>query len=76
MTQNISLGDRMGEVRVKVKLANSVDEELVRRGQLSLADVRTHEAEALVDTGSVTTVIPVHVKNALGLLSRGQRFAR
>jgi clan AA aspartic protease len=76
MTQNISLGDRMGEVRVKVKLANSFDEELVRRGQLALADVRTYEAEALVDTGSVTTVIPVHVKHALGLLSRGQRFAR
>jgi clan AA aspartic protease len=66
----------MGEVRVKVKLTNAVDEELVRRGELRTADVRSYETEALVDTGVVITVIPVHVMHQLGLSASGQRSAR
>lgn len=63
----------MGEVRVKAKLTNAVDEALVRRGLLTPQQVRTYEADALVDTGAVRTVLPQHVADSLGLAMRGQR---
>ena len=65
----------MGEVRVKAKLTNAVDEALVRRGMLTPQQVRTYEADALVDTGAVRTVLPQHVVDRLGLAMRGQRVA-
>jgi clan AA aspartic protease len=65
----------MGEVRVKAKLTNAVDEDLVRRGMLQPAQVRTYEADALVDTGAVRTILPQHVADRLGLAVRGQRVA-
>ncbi len=65
----------MGEIRVLVRLVNAVDEALVRRGQLRSDQVRTYEADAMVDTGAIRTVIPVHVLQQLGLDVRGQRVA-
>jgi clan AA aspartic protease len=65
----------MGEMRVKAKLTNAVDEALVRRGMLTLQQVRTYEANALVDTGAVRTILPQHVVDRLGLAVRGQRVA-
>jgi clan AA aspartic protease len=65
----------MGEVRVAVRLTNAVDEELLRRGVLTPAEVRTYEADALVDTGAVRMVLPPHVVARLGLGVRGQRMA-
>jgi clan AA aspartic protease len=65
----------MGEVRVKAKLTNAVDEDLVRRGVLQPNQVRTYEADALVDTGAVRTILPQHVVDRLGLGMRGQRVA-
>ncbi|MDQ3815694.1 MAG: retroviral-like aspartic protease family protein [Armatimonadota bacterium] len=65
----------MGEVRTKVKLTNALDEALSRRGQLAADRVRTYDAQALVDTGAVRTVIPPHVVNQLGLAIRGKRVA-
>jgi clan AA aspartic protease len=63
----------MGEVRVQVKLVNPLDEMLVRRGNLSPQQIRTYQADALVDSGAVRTVIPPHVLQALGLqISRSQ----
>lgn len=62
----------MGEVRVKARLTNVVDEELVRRGLLAKEQIRTYEADALVDTGAVRTVIPPDVASALGLAARGR----
>jgi clan AA aspartic protease len=59
--------DLMGEVRVKVKLTNAVDEALARRGLLADDKVRHYEADALVDTGAVRSVLPVHVVQQLGL---------
>jgi hypothetical protein len=64
-----------GEIRVKVRLTNAVDEALARRGQVSGTDVRTYEAEAMVDTSAVRSVIPVHVLGKLGVEERGQRVA-
>ncbi len=65
----------MGEVRARVKLTNAVDEALLRRGQLSPDQVRVYEADALVDTGAVRSVLPPHVVQQLGLALRGQRVA-
>lgn len=67
--------DAMGEVRVKAKLTNAVDEALVRRGMLKPEEVRTYEADALVDTGAVRCVLPPHVVERLGLATVGQRVA-
>ena len=65
----------MGEVRVKARLTNAVDEELVRRGLLEPDRVRTYEADALVDTGAVRMVLPPHIVARLGLATRGRRMA-
>lgn len=65
----------MGEVRVKAKLTNAVDEALVRRGMLAPEQVRTCEADVRVDTGAVRTVLPHHVVARLGLGIRGRRWA-
>lgn len=65
----------MGEVRIKAKLINAVDEDLVRRGMLQPEQIRVYEADALVDTGAVRTVLPQHVVDRLGLAVRGQRVA-
>ncbi len=53
------------EVRVKAKLTNAVDAE----------EVRTYEADALVDIGAVRTILPPHIVARLGLAARGQRMA-
>jgi len=65
----------LGEVRVKVKLTNAVDEALVRRGLLTADKIRSYEAEALVDTGAVRSVLPIHVVRLLGLAIVGKARA-
>jgi len=66
----------MGEVRVRVRLTNAVDQALVRRGLLQPEQVRIYEADALVDTGAaVRCVLPPHVVQRLGLQMVGQRVA-
>ena len=63
----------MGEVRVKARLTNAVDEDLFRRGALAPEQVRICEADALVDPGAVRTVVPAHVAARLGLATRGRQ---
>jgi clan AA aspartic protease len=65
----------MGEVRVKARLTNAVDEALVRRGMLARDQVRTYDADVLIDTGAVRVILPPHVVARLGLEARGQRVA-
>lgn len=65
----------MGEIRVKVRLANAVDEEKARCGELPNGQIRHYEADAVVDTGAVRSVIPIHVLTKLGVSVRGQRMA-
>lgn len=65
----------MGEIRVKVLLTNSADEMAHRRRRLKKSEIRRFEADALVDTGAVRSVIPAHVMEKLGVMSRGQRVA-
>ncbi|RUR73293.1 retroviral-like aspartic protease family protein [Chlorogloeopsis fritschii PCC 9212] len=68
--------DSMGEVRVKVKLTNAIDEALVSRGILNPNMLRVCETEALVDTGAVRTVLPMSIVQQLGLRIRGQQVAQ
>ncbi len=57
------------------RLTNAVDEALVRRGLLAADQVRSCDADALVDTGAVRVVVPSHIAVRLGLGLRGQRVA-
>ena len=65
----------MGEVKVKVKLTNAFDLAQIRRGLLPPEQIRTYEAEAVVDTGAVRCVLPPYVVQQLGLQILGQRVA-
>jgi hypothetical protein len=63
-----SAGERpMGEVRVKVQLRNTFDQMRSRRGEIPSDQIRVYEAEAVVDTGAVSSVIPPFVVEQLGL---------
>ncbi len=64
----------MGEIRVKVMLTNAFDEELHRQRKLAKKKIRTYEADAMVDTGAVRSVIPAHVAKMLGVGIRGIRL--
>ncbi|WP_404783918.1 retroviral-like aspartic protease family protein [Altericista sp. CCNU0014] len=66
----------MGEVRVKVKLTNAIDEALIRRGLLNPDLLRTCETEALIETGAVRTVLPKAIMAQLGLNIRNQQIAQ
>ncbi|MEW6127453.1 MAG: hypothetical protein AB1757_10495 [Acidobacteriota bacterium] len=57
----------MGEVRVKTQFTNATDETLVRRGQLAPEKVQSYEADALIDTSAVRSVLPAFVVKQLGL---------
>jgi clan AA aspartic protease len=57
----------MGKVMAKIKLTNSTDMALARRGLLPSDQIRTIEMEGLVDTGATSLVIPLAVAEALGL---------
>ena len=59
---------------VKVVLTNSADA-MANRRKLKKSAIRQFVADALVDTGAVRSVIPVHVMEKLGILERGQRVA-
>ena len=65
----------MGEVRIKTKLFNAVDDVLARRNEISKKEIRVYEANALVDTGAIRSVIPAFVLEQLGLQTRGMRVA-
>jgi len=57
----------MGEVRVMVRLSNAADMALVRRNLMRPEEIRAVKADALVDTGAVTFVLPSLVVERLGL---------
>jgi clan AA aspartic protease len=57
----------MGEVRAKVKLTNAADMALVRRNMMKPDEVRSLEADALIDSGAVSLVVPSFVAEQLGL---------
>ena len=57
----------MGEVRVTIRLSNAADMAMVRRNLMRPEEIRAVEADALVDTGAVTFVLPSLVVERLGL---------
>ena len=65
----------MGAIRAPVELTNAIDAALARRGRLAADKVRSYQGTALVDTGAIRSVIPVHVLQNLGLQTWGQRVA-
>ncbi len=65
----------MGEIRVKVRIANQFDEMQARRGMIPWDEVRSYEADAVVDTGAVRSVVPPHVLDVLGVELLGDRVA-
>jgi clan AA aspartic protease len=60
----------------RIKLTNSIDEELVLRGDVRAEDVRSVEIEALVDTGATMLVLPLEVVERLGVRTAGHRNVR
>ncbi|MGH9769046.1 MAG: retroviral-like aspartic protease family protein [Blastocatellia bacterium] len=69
-------GQKMGAVIVKVKLTNYGDQVLFRRGMLPREQIRSVEADALVDIGAVQSVIPPAIANQLGLSRIGTQMAQ
>jgi hypothetical protein len=73
-----TLADRsssMGEIRVRVKITNAIDEMRLRRGEITAAAVRTCEAVAVVNTRVVRSVISLHVHEQLGARERARQVA-
>ncbi|HMF39141.1 MAG TPA: clan AA aspartic protease [Polyangia bacterium] len=60
----------------RIKLVNSVDEELALRGTLTADQVRSIEIDALVDTGATMLALPADVVERLGLRIAGHRNVR
>jgi predicted aspartyl protease len=71
----MKLHDDMGAVRIKIRLTNLVDEDRWKAGEIPEDKVRRYEADALVDTGAVRSVLPVHVVETLGVRIRSQAMA-
>ncbi len=57
----------MGLVYADIELANSVDEALARRGDLTSSDIRKVTVRALVDSGAYMLCINQNLKLQLGL---------
>ncbi len=61
--------DFMGEVVVSVRLENSIDAQLARRGHIATDDIRIAIIPIIVDTGASSLVLPQDVVELLGLES-------
>jgi predicted aspartyl protease len=58
----------MGQVKVPVTLRNTREVVMARLGHLPADQVHTYETEALIDTGTLRSVLPPAVAEALGLV--------
>ena len=65
----------MGEVVVKTKLTNFVDDGMARRRKLPRSKVRSVEVEAIADCGAVTLTLPASLVRRLGLVRTGFEIA-
>ena len=65
----------MGEIRIEVSLTNAIDEGCARRGTIDASEVRKMPVNAMVDTGAIRCVVPVHVVEQLGLATVGRAVA-
>ena len=62
----------MGQVIARITLTNADDRAVYERGFIQQTDVRSHEMEALVDTGAVLLALPQDVVEHLGLRERSR----
>jgi len=58
----------MGQVKLPVTLRNTRDVVMARLGRLAPEQVHTLQVEALIDTGTLRSVVPPAVADALGLV--------
>ena len=66
----------MGQVTVRVTLTNAREFVMVRLGHLAPEAVHTCAVEARVDTGTLRSVVPPAVAEALGLVRMGRSEAQ
>lgn len=72
--QIIQLRAPKGEIRVRTRIVNAVDEANRPEAKRGKAKIRSYEADALVDVGAVRTVISARIATRLGTEIRGQRI--
>jgi predicted aspartyl protease len=58
----------MGQITIAVTLRNAREVVMARLGHLSPEHVHTYETAALIDTGTMRSVLPPAVADALGLV--------
>ena len=58
----------MGQITIAVTLCNAREVVMARLGHLSPERVHTYETAALIDTGTMRSVLPPAVADALGLV--------
>ena len=66
----------MGEVKVRIKITNNVDDVLAQQGKLPRAQVRSMEVDGIVDTGAVSLSLPSHIVEKLGLTRKFKQVAQ
>jgi clan AA aspartic protease len=66
----------MGQVTMRVTLTNARERVMARLGHLAPAAVHTTEVEALIDTGTMRSVVPPAIADALGLVRMGRTEAQ
>lgn len=62
-------------MRIKARLINPYDELRARHGEIPAENVRSYEADAMIDSGAVRTIIPQEVLSRLGLDTIGGTVA-
>lgn len=65
----------MGEVVVKTKLTNYVDQGMAQRRKLARSKVRSVVIDGIADSGAVSLTIPASLVKKLGLVKIGKEFA-
>jgi predicted aspartyl protease len=66
----------MGQVTMRVTLTNARERVMARLGHLASEAVHTIDIEALIDTGTLRSVVPPAVADALGLVRMGRTEAQ
>ena len=66
----------MGTVHAEITLKNANDERKALDGLIKKEDVRAATVQTVVDTGAMSLVITEELCQKLGLMVRGEKFAR
>ncbi len=66
------LEDWMGEIKETIRLENTEDRAVARRGYIEEDEVRAVEIEAIADTGARTLALPQDVIERIGVRQQGE----